>query len=385
MAILYGTQSNGETLPVLVDQFGNLLAKGIEGPAGPEGPPGPGGSFDLPPDPYEGALLGWEDGQLAWVGQSIILPENTYGPYTYISAEGRLNVPQNLSSLVNGQQLFMSDQFGVQAYQTISTDTIQTINVEPAWNQSQVWSNGGFGSLIRGTWDAVFGGSGERPITQNNAIGWRAYDLPFTKCRFSSRGWASITYKLNGVSITTTEERRYDDNYELDLGEGIVGQLVSCNTGSISPSTDTTFSNVYVDDKRLMLPDITGDPGYGDNLIMPTNQNFKYFQVGDIVREDGTKILSIDSDSSTICVELGSSWTASDGSGTPGGSTVVEVDVSGEGSVFAGSDGVVLLRDNNDDWIDGFFLTAPEQQIAARKAAANAQKAAANARTLRKK
>jgi hypothetical protein len=35
MAILYGTQSNGETLPVLVDQFGNLLAKGIEGPPGP--------------------------------------------------------------------------------------------------------------------------------------------------------------------------------------------------------------------------------------------------------------------------------------------------------------------------------------------------------------
>jgi hypothetical protein len=49
MAILYGTQSNGETLPVLVDQFGNLLAKGIDGapgkdgPQGPEGPQGPQG------------------------------------------------------------------------------------------------------------------------------------------------------------------------------------------------------------------------------------------------------------------------------------------------------------------------------------------------------
>jgi hypothetical protein len=43
MAILYGTQSNGETLPVLVDQYGNLLAKGIDGATGPEGPQGPQG------------------------------------------------------------------------------------------------------------------------------------------------------------------------------------------------------------------------------------------------------------------------------------------------------------------------------------------------------
>ena len=31
MAILLGTTATGETLPVLVDQFGNLLAKGIDG------------------------------------------------------------------------------------------------------------------------------------------------------------------------------------------------------------------------------------------------------------------------------------------------------------------------------------------------------------------
>ena len=74
MAILYGTQSNGETLPVLVDQFGNLLAKGIEGPEGPpglegpQGPPGPEGPpIDLPPDPAEGDALGWKNDQLAWL------------------------------------------------------------------------------------------------------------------------------------------------------------------------------------------------------------------------------------------------------------------------------------------------------------------------------
>ena len=68
MAILYGTQSNGETLPVLVDQFGNLLAKGIEGPPGPEGPPGVG---ELPPGAFDGAVLGWENGELVWFGSPL--------------------------------------------------------------------------------------------------------------------------------------------------------------------------------------------------------------------------------------------------------------------------------------------------------------------------
>jgi hypothetical protein len=75
MAILYGTQSNGETLPVLVDQFGNLLAKGIEGTPGPpgdpgvEGPPGEKGDPGVGvPLPYgeEGEGLVIVNGEPAW-------------------------------------------------------------------------------------------------------------------------------------------------------------------------------------------------------------------------------------------------------------------------------------------------------------------------------
>ena len=67
MAILYGTQSNGETLPVLVDQFGNLIAKGIEGQPGQPGQPGtpgePGGEGPPGPkgDPGEGVPLPYGD------------------------------------------------------------------------------------------------------------------------------------------------------------------------------------------------------------------------------------------------------------------------------------------------------------------------------------
>ena len=73
--ILYGTQSNGETLPVQVDATGRLVAEGLQGPEGPEGPEGPaGGSFPLPADPFEDALLGWKNGTLAWIDPETIVP-----------------------------------------------------------------------------------------------------------------------------------------------------------------------------------------------------------------------------------------------------------------------------------------------------------------------
>ena len=49
MAILYGTTSDGETLPVEVNEFGQLVAQGVpgeQGIQGPPGPPGPVGSVD---------------------------------------------------------------------------------------------------------------------------------------------------------------------------------------------------------------------------------------------------------------------------------------------------------------------------------------------------
>ena len=75
--ILLGTQSNGETLPVQVDGFGRLVAEGLQGPKGEDGDQGPpgepgkdGGAFPLPPDPYEGALLGLERHQCRFLKES---------------------------------------------------------------------------------------------------------------------------------------------------------------------------------------------------------------------------------------------------------------------------------------------------------------------------
>ena len=68
--ILLGTQSNGETLPVQVDATGRLVAEGLQGQQGETGPPGPPGLPELPSGEFEGAVLGWVDGALAWLEPS---------------------------------------------------------------------------------------------------------------------------------------------------------------------------------------------------------------------------------------------------------------------------------------------------------------------------
>ena len=137
--ILLGTQSNGETLPVQVDATGRLVAEGLrgtegppgpEGPQGPEGPPGPGG-IELPPDPYEGALLGWLNGELSWIGTPPVpIPDNVYGPITsWDSENGLLSIdgiyPETIG---NGVYLYQCDERG-----DFYTED---------WNVTQTWSRG---------------------------------------------------------------------------------------------------------------------------------------------------------------------------------------------------------------------------------------------------
>ena len=130
-----GTQSNGETLPVQVDGFGRLVAEGLqgsEGPPGAQGPPGAdGGSFPLPPDPYEGALLGWLNNELAWIGSPPVpIPPGVFGPITGWNAQdGLLTVEGEIPAAVGS---------GVYVWQCNQDGTYFT----EGWNTSQVWSDG---------------------------------------------------------------------------------------------------------------------------------------------------------------------------------------------------------------------------------------------------
>jgi hypothetical protein len=140
MAILYGTTGDGTTLPVLVDQFGNLLAKGIEGQPGQPGEPGPpGGDFPLPPNPYEGAFLGWLNNDLAWIGTPPVpIPEGRFGPITGWDSGGFLTVEGEIPPQVAQ---------GVFVYQCNEDGSIYV----DGWNNSEVWSDSASGPFADGS------------------------------------------------------------------------------------------------------------------------------------------------------------------------------------------------------------------------------------------
>ena len=76
MAILFGTTPDGETLPVQVNEFGQLVAKGLpgeQGEQGEQGPIGPPGSFQFTQgsfDPEFVALGGTGAAVINYSGQS---------------------------------------------------------------------------------------------------------------------------------------------------------------------------------------------------------------------------------------------------------------------------------------------------------------------------
>ena len=132
--ILLGTQSNGETLPVQVDATGRLVAEGLQGEKGDKGdqgdPGADGGSFPLQPDPYEGALLGWLNGELSWIGTPPIeVAPGVFGPITawdpesaYLEIQGE--IPSDVGT-------------GVYVYQCEADGTYYT----EGWNVAQQWSS----------------------------------------------------------------------------------------------------------------------------------------------------------------------------------------------------------------------------------------------------
>ena len=383
MAILYGTTGDGTTLPVLVDQFGNLLAKGIEGP------PGPPGIGQLPPDPFEGAFLGWEDGELSWLGGSVPLPAGTYGPYTYIDGDERLDIPQDASSLVNGQQLYMSDFYGQKISAEFSTDTIANVNgnvltfptdnnfdkfevgdvVQGAWNQSQVWTNkcsttativsdfAGLSSIFDGD-PNTYGGilPGTLDITGLDVTG---SNLTFKVVAAEGSAWE---IKANEVSIATGSGSQDGVNGTISGGTLTAIQLI--NTSALS-TLGTNFATIAVDGNWLV------DAGIPNSAAV--------------------SITAIDDTVPSITVD-GGSWCGADGTGSDqlfvnrsvagvnrsvAGvpcDTYLRKVMSGSGSVFLGTNGAILLRANNGEWVDDFYVTAPEQRIAARKVASNARR-----------
>ena len=122
--------SDGEVLTVVDGDAAWAAPSGVPGPPGPEGPSG--GAFPLPPDPYEGAFLGWLNGGLAWVGAPPVpIPESVFGPITaWNSGDGILTVDGSIpESVGNGVYLTQTDQSGTPS------------NPSRQWNVAKNWTD----------------------------------------------------------------------------------------------------------------------------------------------------------------------------------------------------------------------------------------------------
>ena len=171
--ILLGTQSNGETLPVQVDATGRLVAEGLPGPEGPEGPPGIG---QLPPDPYEGALLGWLNGELAWLTNPVPIPEGVFGPITAYE-NGLITVQGEIPADVgNGVYLDQVDRDGNITW--------------PGINSSKMWSDG--------TWNT----STNNPdaVTNRKAMFDGNSDTELKSQGIGNPGWIQYTFN-QGLTV----------------------------------------------------------------------------------------------------------------------------------------------------------------------------------------
>lgn len=174
MADVRLTATNPEdssVVPVACNSKGELLLEepiqgppgqdGQDGAPGEQGPPGKDGidGIPLPPDPYEGAILGWLNNGLAWIGTPPVpIPEGVFGPIiswsresSYLEVEGP--IPEDVG---NGVYVYQCDERG--DYFT------------EGWNTSQVWSDGGSGNMTPGWgWDQAFNGKLTTDGSANNA------------------------------------------------------------------------------------------------------------------------------------------------------------------------------------------------------------------------
>jgi len=376
-----------ESIPNDVEIQGDLTVTGLinglsEGPPGPPGPEGPPGSIDLPPDPYEGSVLGWQDGQLAWIGGSVPLPKGVYGPFVYIAGNEQLNVPQDATGLVNGQQLFMSDSQGTPAAKTYTTDTIANVAQVVTPNYANVRNNNGdTGNVVGGNEFAALGSTGSasanndgsRDISMNynwslingGLVGtYRQGFQPQSNYQFRN-----FWYEINGGARTYFYE---DDNHG---GSGQTYYLEFTGTlTSLTVGGDKGGGNGWIASFTMKQPTLNGEPmieNMADTILtFPTSNNFDKFEVGDVV-QDSYVITNIDEAGLSITTD-GGNWGTDGGSGTPSN---LETEWSGSGSVFVGLDQAIVLRANNERWVDDFYVTAPEQRVAARKLGLNAKRA----------
>lgn len=355
MAILYGTTADGDSLPVEVNEFGQLVAQGLQGAEGPPGPPGIG---QLPPDPYEGALLGWQNNTLAWLGGSVPLPSGTFGPI--LSYENGTLTFGDRPSLSYGQAFYLSTSNGSGLIYTSKTSTITNVGTGPSGQLASQLCNP---SRSKDVASAASIAAGTRWST-SGLRGW-----------LSEQGETQLALPdfIQGLEFTV-------GLYSSSSADGAAAETGSFGSGdryAASRWLSDFFPDEYaviclVNDSRCQAGTITGQINVKnpntDLLIFESSESLDLFSPGEAV-QSGATVVSIDAANRSM-VTVGGNWRGSDGSGSADGFTFVESGLKqGQGSVQSVVNNTIVLREDNGEWLTGEYITAPEQIIALRYAA----------------
>lgn len=251
--ILLGTQSNGETLPVQVDATGRLVAEGLQGEQGPPGPIS--GSFPLPADPYEGALLGWLNGQLAWIGTPPVpVPEGVFGPISDVPDPALLVVEGEIPATVgNGVYIYQCNADGTpftEGWDVSRTwSENYTVTTPPAGGESNLAPVGFNGSTDPADGYVYAANGGSQTITFDPAITFET--------RLEIWCWASTAgvFEVNGVDLQPNINNVAVDfpGGWVDLTSVISGNAInSIKISKTASSTSPGFIAVRADNQLLV-------------------------------------------------------------------------------------------------------------------------------------
>ena len=354
MAILFGTTAEGETLPVEVNEFGQLIAQGLPGQAGPPGPPG---LPELPPDPFEGAVLGWKDNTLAWLGGSVPLPPGTYGPIlAYAEGVLTLETPVDLPYLT---AFFLSDELGAQYFFQITTSAITDVSPgNPGWLQQQTYST-------------KVGNAGNPPLP-TNTINIFDGDLTtsFDAVRPAQAFYSNPSSSIDLYTIQTFEVYgSFPDIDEFQINSGKFKDQVSgaLDWYSIDGLQGQQFARfiwggtvsggalVYaIRLNGLLLVDASI---VRTTLTLESSTGLSEFAVGDLVQSNDVFVKSIDPAGPYLTTD-GGTWTV--------GQPVTGPFKSGAGTVQTTVGDTIVLREDNELWKVDKYVTVPEQNLAAR-------------------
>jgi hypothetical protein len=176
-----------------------------------------------------------------------------------------------------------------------TTDTIASVGVANAWDQSQYWQT----NLTSNNWYSVNTSSQVNWLfdgDDNTAASFGETAGGYLECTFTNLqvnisvvvhlssvyGNANpITLTIDGVETTQLLNNAAGERFCTFNVSGSFDKIkIVSNTGYISARS------ISVDGKQLVNAGMPGDPGAGNLLTFPTDNNFDKFEVGDVVKVD---------------------------------------------------------------------------------------------------